>query len=102
MLRHGDGDTSVDSKMDDTPANYNQANQRFDQDYDDVDVIPEDEENAEHMAPSEFDEKGDEILPKKKPKKKKKKKPTTTTIEFLQPTNREINMAGAYGGAAKG
>jgi hypothetical protein len=23
MLRHGDGDTSVDSKMDDTPANYN-------------------------------------------------------------------------------
>jgi len=24
-----DGDTSVDSKMDDTPANYNVANQRF-------------------------------------------------------------------------
>lgn len=102
MLRHGDGDTSVDSKMDDTPANYNQANQRFDQDYDDVDAIPEDDENAEHMAPSEYDDKGDQILPKKKPKKKKKKKPTTTTIEFLQPTNREISMAGAYGGAAKG
>jgi len=53
------------------------------------------------MAPSEFDGK-DDILPRKKPKKKKKKKPTTTTIEFLQPTNREISMAGAYGGAAKG
>lgn len=53
------------------------------------------------MAPSEYDDKGNQILPKKKPKKKKKK-PVTTTVEFLQPTNREINMAGAYGGMAKG
>lgn len=37
----------------------------------------------------------------KKPKKKKKK-PKTTTIEFLEPTNREVNMAGAYGGTARG
>ena len=30
----GDGDTSVDSAMEDTPANYNIPNQRFD-DYED-------------------------------------------------------------------
>jgi hypothetical protein len=30
----GDGDTSVDSKMDDTPANYNVANQRYELDSD--------------------------------------------------------------------
>jgi hypothetical protein len=48
MLRHGDGDTSVDSKMEDTPANYNMANQRFDPEYDEgIDALPEDE-NAEH------------------------------------------------------
>lgn len=29
-LKNNDGDTSVDSKMEDTPANYNMANQRFD------------------------------------------------------------------------
>lgn len=54
------------------------------------------------MAPSEFDENGRQILPKKKKPKKKKKKPTTTVIEFLQPTDRELNMAGAYGGQARG
>jgi len=26
MLRNNEGDTSVDSKMEDTPANYNMAN----------------------------------------------------------------------------
>lgn len=40
-------------------------------------------------------------MPTKKPKKKKKK-PKTTTIEFLEPTKREVNMAGAYGGTARG
>merc|ERR1711990_345981 len=33
--RGGDGDTSVDSMMEDTPANYNTQNQRFDADMDD-------------------------------------------------------------------
>lgn len=33
--RGGDGDTSVDSMMEDTPANYNAQNQRFDADMDD-------------------------------------------------------------------
>ena len=34
------GDTSVDSAMEDTPANYNIPNQRFD-DYEDYEAIPE-------------------------------------------------------------
>lgn len=53
------------------------------------------------MAPSEIDDEGNPVLPKRKPKKKKKK-PKTTTIEFLEPTKREKSMAGAYGGAARG
>ena len=36
----GDGDTSVDSQMEDTPANYNIPNQRFDE-YEDYEAIPE-------------------------------------------------------------
>ena len=36
----GSGDTSVDSMMEDTPANYNIPNQRFD-DYEDYEAIPE-------------------------------------------------------------
>lgn len=45
----------------------------------------------------------DPSVPKKKLKKKpKKKKPKLSTIEFLQPTGREKDMAGAYGGQAIG
>lgn len=33
-----DGETSLDSAMEDTPANYNIPNQRFDEDYE---AIPE-------------------------------------------------------------
>lgn len=57
------------------------------------------------MAPSDFSDNDDPavLLHKKKQKpKKKKKKPKMQTIEFLEPTSRERNMAGAYGGAAKG
>jgi hypothetical protein len=42
------------------------------------------------------------MAPAMKKKKPKKKKPKLTTIEFLEPTKREVNMAGAYGGAARG
>ena len=44
---NGSGDTSVDSMMGDTPANYNIANQRFDQgdEEEPYDVIPEEEDN---------------------------------------------------------
>lgn len=43
--------------MEDTPANYNQANQRFDEkDMMPRNSIPEDDEANEHMSPqSEFD-----------------------------------------------
>ncbi len=34
IKRPNDSDTSLDSKMEDTPANYNFANQRFEQDSD--------------------------------------------------------------------
>lgn len=103
-LKNNDGDTSVDSKMEDTPANYNMANQRFDSEGNN-DPIPEDDEGGEHMAPSDFSDQEDPtiLIQKKKQKpKKKKKKPKMQTIEFLEPTNREKNMAGAYGGMARG
>ena len=32
LQKDKDGETSMDSKMDDTPANYNQINQRFEGD----------------------------------------------------------------------
>lgn len=40
----GDGDTSVDSQMEDTPANYNIPNQRFDEP-EDYEAIPEETEH---------------------------------------------------------
>jgi hypothetical protein len=56
------------------------------------------------MAPSEFSDQDDPavLIQKKKQKPKKKKKPRMQTIEFLEPTVREKNMAGAYGGIARG
>jgi hypothetical protein len=57
------------------------------------------------MAPSDFSDQDDPavLIQKKKQKpKKKKKKPKMQTIELLEPTKREKNMAGAYGGQAKG
>ena len=42
-------------------------------------------------------------LPAKRMKKKKKKpKKKTNMLEYLMPTSREVSMADAYGGAAKG
>lgn len=47
---NGSGDTSVDSMMGDTPANYNVANQRFDErddeDYDKISENIAEEESA--------------------------------------------------------
>ena len=42
------------------------------------------------------------LTKQKKIRKPKKKKPKVATIEFLEPTKREKNMAGAYGGMAMG
>jgi hypothetical protein len=90
--------------MGDTPANYNMANQRFDNDGDDEPI--DEDEGGEHMAPSDYgdeqDDVGSQVQQRKIKRKPKKKKPKLTTIEFLQPTTREKSMAGAYGGQAVG
>ena len=41
-------------------------------------------------------------MPRKRTKKKKKAKKKGGYLEYLMPTGREVNMADAYGGAAKG
>ena len=41
-------------------------------------------------------------LPRKKTKRKAKKKKKGGYLEYLMPTEREVSMAGAYGGQAKG
>ena len=41
-------------------------------------------------------------MPKRKTKKKSKKKKKTGYLEYLMPTGKEVNMADAYGGNAKG
>lgn len=111
MMRR-DYNTSVDSRMEDTPANYNMANQRIDPDEDeDVYARPiEEDEHAEHYAldqdnrprnrPMGQQYKSNPVLQNKLNKNKKRK--GTTVVEFLQPTKREEVMAGAYGGPARG
>lgn len=104
-----DGDTSVDSAMEDTPANYNIPNQRFDE-YEDYEAIPEESDRKgskrgqRNKRPTTQPdvEAGLDDLPQKKKKKMKKKKKKDGYLEYLMPTNREINMADAYGGQAKG
>lgn len=102
-----DGDTSVDSAMEDTPANYNIPNQRFDE-YEDYEAIPEEtdrkaSQRKRRQKPPQAEIQMDTEMPKKKTKKKpKKKKKKDGYLEYLMPTNREVNMADAYGGQAKG
>ena len=103
--------------MEDTPANYNIPNQRFDAEYDDqdYDAIPEEEHDANRDGPSgantgakrrqrqaDANGEGDELQAIRRKKKKKKRKVKKQTLEFLEPTDREISMANAYGGVAKG
>lgn len=54
-----------------------------------------------HHAANTGSEMEDPNDPNARPKKKKKKS-KVTTVEVLQPTGREKNMAGAYGGQAVG
>ena len=56
MLRNNEGDTSVDSKMEDTPANYNMANQRFDPEYDEGQIDPIQEDDAQGEGSQEEDD----------------------------------------------
>lgn len=100
-----DGDTSVDSAMEDTPANYNIPNQRFEH-YEDYEAIPEESDRARKMQYHSQPDVGiDSDMPRRKTKKrtkKKKKNKNGEYIEYLMPTGREVNMADAYGGLAKG
>ena len=85
----------MDSKMEDTPANYNIPNQRFDGQNNTNETGEEyDDDYGVHMAPDEID---DGFLPGGDGKRRRKKK-KITTVEVLQPTERDKNMAGAYGG----
>lgn len=92
----------MDSQMEDTPANYNQANQRFDgvgQDQDPGSMDDDDDDyGMHHAANTGSDMETDPNDPNARKGKKKKRKPKVTTVEVLQPTGREKNMAGAYGG----
>ena len=60
---------------------------------------PGTDEYGEEDSP---DQEPGAILKPRKKKPKKKKKAKLSTIEFLQPTGREKDMAGAYGGQAIG
>lgn len=95
----------MDSQMEDTPANYNQANQRFDGGGD-PNSASFDDEYGMHQGPNAGSEDDDEEMQdgsggeggQSRQKRHKKKKNKTSTVEVLQPTGREKNMAGAYGG----
>jgi hypothetical protein len=123
------GNTSVDSLMEDTPSNYNIANQRFDEtkyrappeakyNEDDEDYYDEDDDgDYEEGEEDEEDDDNDsitgpagvpilnarqpksKIVRRKKKKKRRKKKPK---IEYEDPTAADIALARAYGGEPKG
>ena len=124
------GNTSVDSLMEDTPSNYNIANQRFDRakykkepeaKYNEDEEYYEDESDYEE---GEEDDEGDEeddndsitgpagvpILNARQPKrklvrrkkKKKRRRVKKPKPEFEDPTSSDIAMAKAYGGAPRG
>jgi hypothetical protein len=97
---NGSGDTSVDSMMGDTPANYNVANQRFEQgDDDEIDEIHEEEEESarggtgtrKRRIHDPLSPEGDMQLRKiRKKKKKKPKKKIEDPDKFLKPTYRDF------------
>lgn len=112
--RADSGNTSVDSMMEDTPANYNYQNQRFDADMEgdeeiDGEIDQQDEEDDDDEYGSQYDQMGgtgftgkggvQELAKKRRKKKKKKKK--RKPVEFEDPSLREHLLAGAYGGIAK-
>jgi hypothetical protein len=119
------GNTSVDSLMEDTPSNYNIANQRFDrpkynkeveEKYDEDEEYYEDDSGEYEGEEDEEDDDNDSItgpagvpilnsrqprkkIVRKRRKKKRKKKPKPV---YEDPTAADIAMARAYGGAPRG
>ena len=74
----------------------------------DIEAIPEDNERNGSRRKDRKRRKDpivmadDDELPMKKKKKKKKPKKKSKMLEYLMPTQREVSMADAYGGQAKG
>jgi len=104
--RGNSGNTSVDSMMEDTPANYNYQNQRFDAEMGEGEGEDMEEEDDEYgsqydqaMGQTGLTQGGGHELAKKRRKKKKKKKRKKQEME--DPSLREHLLAGAYGGIAK-
>ena len=96
-------ETSMDSRMGDTPANYTAMNNNTYQSATKVhEPIQSEEEDdyGHHLAPGASDggQDEEEVAQRRLKKKSKKKKPRMSTVELLQPTGREKSMAGAYGG----
>jgi hypothetical protein len=111
--RGNSGNTSVDSMMEDTPANYNFQNQRFDPNKEGMEGVDDEEEEEDDEYGSEYDEVmgmtggfsgapgAHAEMAKKRRKKKKKKKKKKKAVEYEDPSLREHLLAGAYGGVAK-
>jgi len=125
------GNTSVDSLMEDTPSNYNIANQRFDrpkykkepeEKYNEEEEYYDDSENDYDEGEEDEDENDDDdndsitgpagvpILNARQPrgkilkkkKKKKRRRRKKPKQEYEDPTAADYAMAKAYGGEAKG
>merc|ERR1712086_671200 len=103
--RGNSGNTSVDSMGEDTPANYNYQNQRFDAEMGEGEGEDMEEEDDEYgsqydqaMGQTGLTQGGGHELAKKRRKKKKKKRKKQ---EMDDPSLREHLLAGAYGGIAK-
>lgn len=94
------GNTSVDSQMEDTPSNYNVANQRFNE----IEEMKANARKINHPRVQEEDDLESEYsympgLPGKKLKKKKKKK--KKKVKEVDIDERELMMAKAYGGLSQ-
>ena len=85
--------------MEDTPSNYNYANQRFD--FEDIDLKAK-KRNRRNKIPEEESEQSDyefgDFGGKKKKGKKKKKRQFQKVTMMVEPGKKEKSMAKAYGG----
>ena len=105
--------------MEDTPANYNDQNQRYDpakdvkegkrdkgmrsgDDMEDYDMEDDDygSQYEQQMGLTGVPAAGEQLLAKKRRKKKKKTK-KRRPADYEDPSLREVLLAGAYGGVAK-
>lgn len=105
--RRNIGETSVDSMMGDTPANYNEQNNRFGSTFGSNQNSRMQNSRIHQRTDNDTIYEGDEFIERKIKKKSTKKKKTKKSVnnkpqEYLDPSEREIDLANAYGGIAKG